>query len=144
MRRGPSCGKTEPMRTHAIAYVATLIVLAACDFVWLSTMGTSIYRPRLGGLLLERPVLWAAVLFYLVYAVGVVVFAVAPALVAQSWLRAAGQGALFGLFAYATYDLTNLATLRSWSVLVTVLDISWGAVLTALGAAVGYVAARWT
>ena len=132
------------MRSYALAYIAALIVLAACDFVWLSTMGASVYRPRLGGLLLERPVLWAAVLFYLVYAAGVVVFAVAPALGAASWLRAAGMGALFGLFAYATYDLTNLATLRSWSVLVTVLDIGWGAVLTAIGATAGYAVSRWT
>lgn len=131
------------MRSYALAYIAALIVLAACDFVWLSTVGTSVYRPRLGGLLLERPVLWAAVLFYLVYAAGVVVFAVAPALGASSWLRAAGMGALFGLFAYATYDLTNLATLRSWSVLVTVLDIGWGAVLTAIGATAGYSVSRW-
>ncbi len=132
------------MRTYAVAYVATLVVLAAVDFVWLATMGQAVYRPRLGALLLERPVLWAAVLFYLVYALGVVVFAVAPALSANAWLRAAGMGALFGMFAYATYDLTNLATLRSWSVLVTVLDIGWGAVLTSLGATAGYFAARWT
>ena len=132
------------MRTYAVAYVATLVVLAAVDFVWLATMGEAVYRPRLGALLLERPVLWAAVLFYLVYALGVVVFAVAPALRADAWLRAAGMGALFGMFAYATYDLTNLATLRSWSGLVTVLDIGWGAVLTSLGATAGYFAARWT
>jgi len=132
------------MRTYAVAYVVALIVLAACDFVWLSTMGAGVYRPRLGGLLLERPVLWAAVLFYLVYAAGAVVFAVAPALEAPSWLRAAGMGALFGLFAYATYDLTNLATLRGWSITVTVLDIGWGAVLTAIGATAGYAAARFT
>ncbi len=132
------------MRTYAAAYAAALVVLAACDFVWLSTMGASLYRPRLGTLLLERPVLWAAVLFYLVYAAGVAIFAVVPALEAASWLRAAGMGALFGLFAYATYDLTNLATLRAWSGLVTALDIGWGAVLTALGASAGYAAARWT
>jgi len=129
---------------YGAAYVASLIVLALCDFVWLSTMGDAVYRPRLGALLLEKPVLWAAVLFYLVYAAGVVLFAVTPALNAQSWLRAAVLGAFFGLFAYATYDLTNLATLRAWSVTVSVLDIGWGAVLSAIGASAGYLAAKWT
>jgi uncharacterized membrane protein len=129
------------MRAYAVSYVATLVVLALCDFAWLSTMGTAVYRPRLGGLLLERPVLWAAVLFYLVYAAGVVLFAVVRA---DSSMRAAGLGALFGFFAYATYDLTNLATLRSWSLTVTVVDIAWGAVLSAIGATAGFLAAKWT
>jgi len=132
------------MRTYAAAYFATLVVLGACDFVWLATMGASFYRPRLGAMLLERPVLWAAMLFYLVYAAGVVVFAVAPAIRSGAWLTAAGTGALFGLFAYATYDLTNLATLRQWSVAVTVADIGWGAVLSGLGATAGFFASRWT
>jgi uncharacterized membrane protein len=130
------------MRLYGIAYLATLVVLAACDFVWLSTVGTGFYKPRLGGLLLDRPVLWAAVAFYLVYAVGVAVFAVAPGLRAESVLRAAVLGALFGAFAYATYDLTNLATVRGWSLAVSLLDIGWGAALTALGASAGCLAAR--
>lgn len=130
------------MRTYTAAYAATLVVLAACDFVWLGTMGSAVYRPRLGALLLERPVLWAAALFYLIYAAGVVLFAVAPALALHSWARAAVLGALFGFFAYATYDLTNLATVRSWSGLVAVLDIGWGALLSAIGASAGYFCAR--
>jgi uncharacterized membrane protein len=130
------------MPAQLVAYVATLVVLVVCDFAWLSTMGASIYRPRLGALLLDRPVLWAAALFYLVYALGVVVFAVAPGLRADSWTKALGAGAMFGFFAYATYDLTNLATVRGWSGLVTVLDIGWGTCLTALAAAAGTLVAR--
>ena len=118
------------------------MIVVACDLVWLGTVGASVYRSRLGDLLLERPVLWAAALFYLVYAIGIVIFAVAPALRAEAWSRALVLGALFGFFAYATYDLTNLATLRGWSGLVAILDIGWGACLTAAGAAAGYVVAQ--
>jgi uncharacterized membrane protein len=127
---------------YLVSYVVTLAIVVACDFIWLGTVGASVYRPRLGDLLLERPVLWAAALFYLVYAVGIVVFAVAPALRAEAWTKALGMGALFGFFAYATYDLTNLATLRGWSGLVAILDIGWGACLTALGATAAYLVAQ--
>jgi uncharacterized membrane protein len=125
------------MGTYLVSYGATVVVMLALDMVWLGTVGTGVYRPRLGDLLLDRPVLWAAALFYLVYGVGVVIFAVAPGLRQESWMRSLGLGALFGLFAYATYDLTNLATMRGWSVLVSVLDIAWGAGLTAVASAVG-------
>lgn len=123
---------------YLLAYVGTLVAMVLCDLAWLSTVGTGVYRPRIGSLLLERPILWAAALFYLTYAVGVVVFAVGPALRSDSWLRALAFGALFGAFAYATYDLTNLSTLRGWSGLVTVLDIAWGAVLSGAAATAGY------
>jgi uncharacterized membrane protein len=127
---------------YVISYVATLVVVGICDFAWLSTVGATVYRPRLGNLLLDKPMLGAAVLFYLVYCAGIVVFAVAPALRGAAWGRALGMGALFGFFAYATYDLTNLATLRGWSGTVTVLDIAWGACLSAVGAAAGCLAAQ--
>lgn len=131
------------MLSYLWAYLASLVVLAAGDFVWLGTVGTGVYRPRIGALLLERPVFGAAAAFYLVYAVGVVVFAVAPALRAgTAWPRGLWLGALFGFFAYATYDLTNLATLRGWSGFVTVLDIAWGTVLTGGAAAAGCLAAQ--
>jgi uncharacterized membrane protein len=128
--------------TYIAAYVATLVVMLAVDLAWLGTVGAAVYRPRLGDLLLGKPVLWAAALFYLVYAVGVVIFAVAPGLRTESWGRAAAFGALFGFFAYATYDLTNLATVRGWSAFVSALDIGWGAVLTALAASAAYWAAQ--
>lgn len=127
---------------YVVSYVVTLVVVVACDFVWLATVGARVYRPRLGDLLLAQPVFWAAALFYLVYAAGVVIFAVAPALRAEAWMKALWLGALFGFFAYATYDLTNLATLRGWSGVVAVLDMGWGACLTAAGASAGYLAAQ--
>jgi uncharacterized membrane protein len=124
------------------AYGGTLLVLVIADLGWLGTVGTAVYRPRLGDLLLGRPILWAAAAFYLVYAVGVVIFAVTPALRALSWPRAMAMGALFGIFAYATYDLTNLATLRGWSGLVTCLDIAWGGILSGAAATAGYALAQ--
>jgi uncharacterized membrane protein len=127
---------------YLASYVATLVVVVACDFVWLATVGASVYRPRLGDLLLARPVLWAAALFYLVYAAGIVIFAVAPALRAEAWGKALWLGALFGFFAYATYDLSNLATVRGWSGMVAALDMGRSACLTALGATVGYLVAQ--
>jgi uncharacterized membrane protein len=130
------------MLAYVWAYIASLATLAACDFVWLGTVGNGVYRPRLGALLLEQPVFPAAAAFYLVYAAGVVLFAVAPGLRAGAWARSLGAGALFGFFAYATYDLTNLATLRGWSGLVSTLDILWGTVLTAAAAAAGCIAAQ--
>lgn len=130
------------MLPYVLAYVGTLLALVLCDLAWLATVGAGVYRPRIGALLLEQPIVWAAALFYLVYATGVVVFAVAPALRSKSWARALAFGALFGAFAYATYDLTNLATLRGWSGLVTVLDILWGTVLSGAAATAGYLLAH--
>ena len=130
------------MSSYLLAYFGTLIVLVLCDLAWLSTVGAGVYRPRIGSLLLERPILWAAALFYLTYAAGMVVFAVGPALRSDSWLRALTLGVLFGFFAYATYDFTNLSTLRGWSGLVTVLDIAWGAALSGAAATAGYLLAH--
>ena len=123
---------------YAIAYVAALIIFVATDFVWLSTMGAALYRAKLGDLLAPSVRLAPAIVFYLAYPVGIVVFATLPALRSESWLAALGLGALFGALAYATYDLTNFATLRTWSLQITVLDIVYGAVASALAALVAY------
>jgi uncharacterized membrane protein len=133
------------MRRCVIAYVSVLIVLGALDFCWLSLAGPNLYRPLLGNLpLLDRPVWWAAASFYLVYAAGVAALAVAPALNSNSWIGALRRGAILGLVAYATYDLTNQATLSGWPVAITLADIAWGVALTAIAAVGGYAAAgRW-
>jgi uncharacterized membrane protein len=131
------------MRRYVIAYVAAIVVAVAMDFVWLSVAGRLLYRPYLGDMLLDQPVLWAAAAFYLVYAVGIVVFAVAPALGTGDWTRAAVLGALLGIVAYGTYDFTNQATLKNWSTVITVCDLAWGALLTLAAASAGYAAARW-
>lgn len=124
------------------AYAATLVTFLALDFVWLSLMVERIYRPALGDLLAAKPRMGAAVVFYLAYAAGLVFLVVAPALKEASLSRAGVGGLVLGAMAYATYDLTNQATLRSWSAKLTVVDIAWGACLTAVAAMVGYAIAR--
>jgi uncharacterized membrane protein len=124
-----------------VAYVTTLVVFLGMDFVWLTQMTPRLYQPAIGPLMAAKPNLGAAVLFYALYIVGVVVFAVLPALERKTWFRAAGLAALFGFLAYGTYDLTNLATLRGFTVQLTVADMAWGAVVSAVAASVGYAAA---
>lgn len=122
-----------------IAWLAALIPFCLVDFVWLGLMGPRLYRPALGDLVAASPRLAPAVVFYVLYAVGLVWFAVAPAITQGGWRGALLNGALYGLFAYATYDLTNQATLRSWPVKVTVLDLAWGVFASALAAIISYV-----
>ena len=130
------------MRTYVIAYLATVVVFFGMDFVWLSILHGSLYKARLGSLLLDKPDLVIAGLFYVLYVVGIVVFAVLPAIQHESWVRALWGGALFGLVAYASYDMTNLATLKNWSAVVTFVDMAWGTAATGTAATVGYFIAR--
>lgn len=115
----------------AITYVLTLVVFAIIDTVWLGTMAGRFYRPLIGSMLADNFRLVPAVVFYCMYAAALTVFAVMPGLNAGDWKKALVWGALFGLFAYATYDLTNLATLKSWSTKLVVIDIAWGVVVSA-------------
>lgn len=123
------------IRQYAIAYVSTAVVFLALDAVWLGTMADRLYRPAMGSIMLERFALAPAAAFYLIYIAGVVVFAVAPALQGGRWTTALGYGAMLGLMAYATYDLTNQATLKDWSWTVTIADLCWGTFVTAVSAA---------
>ncbi len=126
---------------YAIAYLACLVVMGALDYLWLSNTSGPLYHRDLGPLLAENPNMTVAVIFYLGYAAGIVFFAVRPALTAGDWRAAILNGALFGLFAYATYDLTNFATMKVWTLRVTLLDIAWGMLLTAAAASAGTIAA---
>lgn len=130
------------MRTYGIAYVATGVVLLALDAIWLMIAAPRLYRPLMGGMLLESFRLVPAALFYLIYIAGVVVFAVTPALAGARWTTAASCGAFLGFVAYATYDLTNQATLRNWPLPVTIADLCWGICLTACAATVGFLITR--
>jgi uncharacterized membrane protein len=130
------------MTRYAIAYVATAVVFCGLDFLWLGFVAKGYYQSQVGALLLDKPNLPVAALFYALYIAGVLVFAVAPALEAGAWSKALLYGGLFGFFAYATYDLTNLATLKGWSPGVAFLDLGWGAVVTGVSATAGYVVAR--
>jgi uncharacterized membrane protein len=134
------------MLNYLAAYGATAVVMLALDIAWLGFIAKSFYREAIGHLMADPPNLVAAVVFYLLYPAGVMLFAVAPAawtgvLAASTdipWSRAVLAGALFGFFAYATYDLTNLATLRGWPWRLVLVDIAWGAALTAAAAAAGH------
>jgi uncharacterized membrane protein len=126
---------------YLIGYGVAAVVMLALDAVWLTTMADRFYRPLLGEMMLNgfRPA--PAIVFYTLYVGGITVFALHPAFAASQWTTAAVHGALLGLFAYATYDLTNQATLKTWSTLVTLVDMAWGCFLTAVAATAGYLAA---
>ena len=126
------------MMKYVVAYLAAVITLFAVDLVWLGIVAKSFYREQIGPLMLDEINILAAVLFYALYVVGVVIFAVSPALHTGSWRTAIILGALFGFFAYATYDMTNLATLRGWPIAMVVVDIAWGTFLTAISASAGF------
>ncbi|MGJ8527187.1 DUF2177 family protein [Maritalea sp.] len=126
------------MTQYFVAYIATLIVFLGIDFVWLSFVARKFYFDRLGPLLLEQPNLLAASIFYLFYVMGIVHLAIIPALKDGSTSTAIVNAAVFGLLAYATYDITNVATLKGWSWDVVVVDIVWGGVLSAVSAYAGY------
>ncbi len=130
-------------RQIVVAYIATAVVFLALDAAWLSTMADRLYRPALGRLMADKVDFAAAALFYPLYIVGIVVFAVAPAVASGRWASALGLGALFGLIAYATYDLTNQATLRDWPWRVTLVDLGWGTFVTAAAAAAGWRVTAW-
>jgi uncharacterized membrane protein len=120
---------------YIVAYGAILLVFVTLDLIWLGAVAKGFYRSQLAGLMAEKFNVWAASAFYLLYPLGILAFAVAPELAASSWTNAAVKGAMFGFIAYATYDLTNLATLRGWPVPLTLVDLAWGTVLTAAAAA---------
>ena len=130
------------MRANLTAFFAGLIVLCICDFIWIGFVAREFYASRLGALLRSEPIWLPALFFYLLYGGGLLVFCVTPALAAGSWGKALCLGALLGLVAYATYDLSNLSTLQGWPVAVTVVDIGWGVLASAIAALAGYAAAR--
>ncbi|MCB1475185.1 MAG: DUF2177 family protein [Rhodobiaceae bacterium] len=126
--------------SYVVAYVVAAIVFLGADFIWLSRVANGFYRQHIGSLLLDQPNFAAAGAFYLLYIAGIVYFAVAPALAGGGLTTALIAGALLGLLAYGTYDMTNLSTLKNWSVTVAVVDIAWGTFLTGLAAVVSYYA----
>jgi len=129
--------------TYVVGYVATLMTFVIADMVWLGIMVSRIYHPALGDILSPSVNLPPALVFYLIYPVGLMIFAVLPGLRSGSLAMAATYGALFGFFTYATYDLSNYATLRNWTAQVTVIDIAWGTLLGTMAALVGaYAASR--
>jgi uncharacterized membrane protein len=128
----------------ALAYGTTLIAFVGVDFIWLSTMSDRLYRPVLGPMLAQQFALGPAILFYLFYIAGLIFLAVMPGVRAGSVVKALVNGAVLGFTAYETYDLTNQATLQSWSTVLTIADIVWGTCLSGFAATIGaLVTLRW-
>ena len=130
------------MLKYLITYLATGAAFAALDAIYLTVAGQRVYRPLLDYALADAPKLPAAVVFYLVYVLGVLMLAILPNK-DLGLAKTAMAGAMLGAMAYATYDLTNQATLKVWATHITVIDICWGTFLTTVGASAGYLAWRW-
>lgn len=127
---------------YAVAYVAVAVVFAVLDAVWLGWMGPRVYRPAIAPLLMDGFRLAPAIVFYVLFVLGLVIFGVTPGFRSGQWTSALTMGALFGFFCYATYDLTNMATLKVWPLKLTLIDIAWGTVLSGTAATAAYLVAK--
>jgi len=119
-------------------YLIATTVFLAIDMVWLTSIAKSFYAKQLGYLMAKNPNLFAALIFYLIFTAGLVFFVITPALDKRMWTHALLAGASFGLVSYATYDLTNLATVKDWPVIITIVDLIWGTVLSAAVSVITY------
>lgn len=124
--------------SYGVGYLAALVTMVAADMAWLAVMAPRYYRPTLGDIMISGVNLPPAILFYVLYPIGIVIFAINPALKTGSIGTAVLYGALFGFFTYATYDLTNQATLRNWTMQLTLIDVAWGTILAAAASAVAF------
>jgi uncharacterized membrane protein len=124
-------------------YFSTLAVFFAIDMFWLGLVARTFYRKHLGFLMAPNPNWLAAIIFYLLFIVGILVFVVLPGLESGSLRDTLLRAALFGLITYATYDLTNLATLKDWPIIITVVDMIWGTVLSVMVSYASFVIGRW-
>jgi uncharacterized membrane protein len=124
------------MRNAVLTYLTVLVVFVGVDAVWLGLIAGNFYRREMGALMVDRPLWGAVLLFYLLYAAGITVLAIPQE--QAGWPRALLQGALLGLCAYATYNLTNLAVVRGWPLRLSVMDLAWGTFLTAVASLAGY------
>jgi len=127
--------------SNVAVYIAIAVPFLVIELVWLRLAGPRLYRPVLGDILAPEPRLGPAALFYLVYPLGLMGFAVMPAHQDGNQAQALVSGMMFGFFTYATYDLTNQATLRNWTTTLTAIDVVWGAILATFCSYCGYLAA---
>jgi len=119
-------------------YLIALPVFLAIDMVWLTLIAKNFYAKYLGYLMSKNPNLVAALIFYLIFIAGLIVFVITPALDKKMWIQALLAGAFFGLVTYATYDLTNLATVKDWPLIITIVDLIWGMLLSAAVSVITY------
>lgn len=131
------------MKVNVVAFASTLIMFVAIDAIWLRGMADVLYRPTLGDMLAPEFRVAPALLFYLIFVAALTFFAVLPSLESGKGLATALlNGAIFGFAAYATYDLTNQATLKNWSTMLTLADLAWGTFLSTIAAGAGYLITR--
>ena len=126
------------MLSIAVRYVAALVVLVVGDILWLGYFAHAVFQPTLKPILREEIDWRAAILFYLLYAVGIAVFAAAPALASRSAWLALAYGLLFGFLAYMTYDVTNYATISAWTIRLAAMDVGWGTCISGVAGLVSY------
>ncbi len=132
-----------PFYKLIISYLLTTIVFFTVDMTWLGFIAKELYKKYLGGFLSDKVNWPAAIIFYLLFIIGIFYFAILPAVEKNSLAKAIISGALFGVFTYATYDLTNLATLKDWPLPIVFIDILWGAVLTGIVSTAGFYIVKW-
>lgn len=130
------------MLRYALTYLATAGAFLVLDAAWLTLTVDRLYRPRMGAIMADKPALGPAAVFYLIYIAAILMLAVLPAAKLGSWSQLLMRAAMFGLAAYATYDLTNQATLKDWSSVVTLADLAWGTLVTTAAASIGFLVAR--
>jgi len=126
------------IKTIIFGYILTLIVFLIVDLLWLGVVARGIYSKYLGDFLSDQVNWTAAIVFYMIFVAGVMLFVVYPSVEKDSFVNVLIMGALFGIVTYATYDLTNLATLKGWPIQIVIIDIIWGAVLSAIVSASGF------
>jgi uncharacterized membrane protein len=124
-------------------YLAVLAIIVVLDAIWLGVVAKPLYRNAIGHLMADEPRLWAGALFYVIFAVGLMMFVVLPVGATAGWGKTALTAGLFGFFAYATYDLTNLATLKQWPLWLSLIDLAWGSAVSALAATAGSAVLKW-
>ena len=130
------------MKIILLATFFTALIFLIIDVIWLSFAVKSFYKPNIGHLLLDKPVMWAAALFYIIYVTGVAVVIIGPSLSNENTINFLFKAFMFGLVAYGTYNLTNMATVKGWSTSVVFVDMLWGATLTALSSYSGILIAK--
>ena len=132
-----------PLSKLILSYLLTTVVFLFIDLLWLGIIAKSFYGRHLANFLSPQVNWTAAIIFYLIFIIGIFIFGIMPAVEKQSWTQALILGGLFGFFTYATYDLTNLATLKEWPLTIVIVDIIWGFVLSASVSVSGYFIVQW-
>ena len=125
------------MKIIITSFFITSVIFLIIDIIWLSYSVKNFYRPQLGDLLTEKPVMWAAILFYLIFSISLAILILIPAINNNSIFQAFWTGIIFGIVTYGTYNLTNMATIKNWSSYVVFVDMIWGGLLTGTSASIG-------